>query len=168
MLQGRLRDSAPYGWSGVSKTVEDHLHFTFQRLGGTGLPAESTHAIVAYLNATEIPRPGRPTRWEAQSSSLLDRGRELFASAETGCASCHPNGLSDGQNHAVSPPAPRSPRLALDSPSLRGIKASAPYFHDGRYATLQAMLEAPDHAMGYALHLDREQRLALTAYLESL
>ncbi len=168
MLQGRLRDSAPYGWSGASKTVEDHLHFTFQRLGGTGLPAESTQAIVAYLNATELPRPGRPTRWEAQNASRIEQGRELFASAETGCASCHPNGLSDGQNHAVSPPAPRSPRLALDSPSLRGIKASAPYFHDGRYATLQAMLEAPDHAMGYSLHLDREQRLALTAYLESL
>ncbi|MCS6900100.1 MAG: c-type cytochrome [Polyangiaceae bacterium] len=168
MLQGRLRDSAPYGWSGASKTVEDHLHFTFRRLGGTGLPEESIRAIVAYLNVTELPRPGRPTRWEAQRQALVDQGRELFVSPDTACASCHPHGLSDGQNHAVSSSSSRLSPLALDTPSLRGIRASAPYFHDGRYPTLHAMLEATDHAMGYSLHLDRQQRLALAAYLESL
>lgn len=173
MLQGRLPDSAPYGWSGVSKTVEDHLQFTFQRLGGTGLPAEDTRAITAYLASTRAPRAGRPTRWEDQQKQQIDRGREIFASAEASCASCHPGGLSDGQNHTVSATMPPGrgaipAKLALDTPSLRFIRASAPYFHDGRYGTLQEMLEAPDHAMGYALHLDREQRIALAAYLESL
>ena len=168
MLQGRLQNSAPFGWSGASKTVEEHLHHTFQRLGGTGLTDGETRALAAYLNATVAPRPGRPTRWEEQRKQRVEQGKQLFASAETACASCHIDGLSDGQNHRISRSKGPADRAEFDTPTLRHIGASAPYFHDGRYPTLQAMLEAPDHAMGYALHLDREQRLALVAYLESL
>jgi cytochrome c553 len=171
MLQGRLRDTGPFGWNGSSATVEDHLKHTFQRLGGTGLLDSEVKDLVAYLHGTRAPSPGRPTRWEQQRQALVARGREVFNAAETACASCHPGGATDGQTHRVTPQPPRQSGLTaaiLDTPSLRFIGATAPYFHDGRYTTLEAMLEASDHAMGYSLHLDRAQRLALLAYLESL
>ncbi|MCU0658356.1 MAG: c-type cytochrome [Polyangiaceae bacterium] len=170
MLQGRLQDSGPFGWNGSSATEADHLRHTFQRLGGTGLLDSEVKDLVAYLHGTRAPSPGRPTRWEQQRQARVARGREVFNSAETACASCHPGGATDGQTHQVMPVQGKN-RLAaatLDTPSLRFIGASAPYFHDGRYTTLEAMLEASDHAMGYSLHLDREQRQALLAYLESL
>jgi cytochrome c peroxidase len=48
------------------------------------------------------------------------------------------------------------------------VAGTAPYFHDGRYKTLDEVLTAPDHAMGTATHLGRQDRAALVAYLETL
>ena len=75
----------------------------------------------------------------------------------------HAGGGTNGQAFSVGGDATK-----FDTPSLRGISGTAPYFHDGRFETLDALLASPDHSMGKTLQLTRKDRIALTAYLETL
>ena len=167
MLTGRLGDTAPFSWTGAHATVEEHLKDTIGRLRGTGMPPNELEAIAAYMASLEGPRArkAKPDR-----VALVAQGATLFASAETGCASCHvpDKGFQDGLSHDVDLVVAPGQKRALDTPSLRFLAGTAPYFHDGRYATLEAMLDAGDHQMGHASQLTREQRQALAAYLETL
>jgi hypothetical protein len=56
----------------------------------------------------------------------------------------------------------------LDTPSLRFLSGTAPYFHDGRYATIEALLADPTSRMGDLSTLSAGDRAALAAYLRSL
>ncbi|MEI4902565.1 c-type cytochrome, partial [Klebsiella pneumoniae] len=68
--------------------------------------------------------------------SAVARGEALFRSAAVGCASCHSGAkLTDRQGHNLARDLPES-----DTPSLIGVAASAPYFHDGSAASLDAVL----------------------------
>ena len=64
--------------------------------------------------------------------------------------------------------AAAGPTEGFDTPSLRYVAGTAPYFHDGRYKTLDDVLTAPDHAMGQSTRMSRQDRAALVAYLETL
>ena len=57
-----------------------------------------------------------------------------------------------------------------DTPSLLGIAASAPYFHDGSAATIEALLRdrGAVHGMADTAKLTDEQVADLTAFLETL
>jgi cytochrome c peroxidase len=170
MLAGRVEDTAPYGWMGSSEKVPQHLAKTFERLGGTGLPNDEVTALIDYLKTMAPPR-ARAVPPEAERAKLLARGREIFESSEAACSSCHQKGrgYADGERHDVrsSPSAPGTKEAAFDTPSLRFIAGTAPYFHDGRYKTLDDVLVAPDHEMGNA-RLTRADRAALVAFLETL
>ena len=50
----------------------------------------------------------------------------------------------------------------------RLVGGSAPYYHDGRYATLDDLLRGADGAMGHTAQLSDADRGALVAYLKSL
>ena len=56
----------------------------------------------------------------------------------------------------------------FDTPSLRFVAGTAPYFHDGRYATLRDVLAHTDGTMGATSHLSDEEKDALEAYVETL
>jgi cytochrome c peroxidase len=102
---------------------------------------------------------------------LVADGRALFESSATGCSSCHDarRGFSDGLRHQVTTHAhDKGAPDGFDTPSLRFVAGTAPYFHDGRYKTLEDVLIAPDHAMGESTRLSRRDRAALVAYLETL
>jgi mono/diheme cytochrome c family protein len=120
--------------------------------------------IGAYLASLRAPDGAvRPDR------RLVGRGSEVFHSAEAQCSSCHAGEAStDGESHDVkSGPSERKPR-AFDTPSLRFVSRSAPYFHDGRYASLGEMLSGSDGAMGHTSQLSAEDRAALEVYLRTL
>jgi hypothetical protein len=51
-------------------------------------------------------------------------------------------------------------------PSLRGLAARAPYFHDGSAATLMDVIDFYD--LRFKIHLTEQQRLDLEAFLKSL
>jgi cytochrome c peroxidase len=70
--------------------------------------------------------------------------------------------------HDVGSAAKVDGRGAFDTPSLRGVGRTAPYFHDGRYATLRDLILGVDDTMGRTRHLSADDVDALTAYLESL
>jgi cytochrome c peroxidase len=196
MLAGRLSTSAPFGWTGANKTLAGHVTQTFERLGGTGLdkdpsetesmfrktrrsstsredsseasdtppkdPGPAFRALMAYLGSLRTPVAEPPPH----SAELIARGRSVFfAEGQGACARCHVGGTGvDQQVHNVS----QNVTLALDTPSLRFLRGTAPYFHDGRYETLEELLVASDHAMGHPLRLSQRDRAALTAYLETL
>src|SRR5262249_13510274 len=127
-------------------------------------------ALVDYIS-TMVPPVERAVPKSAEHQKLVARGRELFESAETSCSTCHDAGhaYADGQRHqvAVEREAPTKSE-GFDTPSLRCVAGTAPYFHDGRYKTLDEVLIAPDHAMGESTRLSRQDRAALVAYLETL
>ena len=179
MLVGRLEGTAPYGWSGASKDLGEHLKHTFDRLAGKGLSAREQDDLLAYVAALRTPsdgslREGAPTVVASAGAPpkidpLVARGDALFHDAAAGCATCHlGDALTDGVKHDVKSRARGDVQAAFDTPSLRFVGRSAPYYHDGRYATLADLLRGADGTMGHTAHLSAEDQSALVAYLESL
>jgi cytochrome c peroxidase len=187
LAKSRLEGTAPYNWLGSAETLEANLEQTIvHRLMGSGLQPGELAALTRYV------REGlRPVRVPAPEEPLAARGRELFSDASVGCATCHPAELqfTDGLRHDVESMSateqPRTPRRlwrakgvsvenpelfggAYDTPSLLGLSATAPYFHDGSAATLDEVLEHNGDRMGVTSHLSAEDRAALVAYLKTL
>lgn len=158
LLSGRLVGTHPFKWDGTDATLRDSLRSTMQRLGGFGLPSREIDALASYLEA--LPAVRAPTREAAQ----VARGKQLF-DAE-GCRSCHSGpAYTDRGRHNFSGTLKKS-----DTPSLRGVAASAPYFHDGSAATLEALLRdrGAVHGMADTASLTDEQVADLSAFLETL
>jgi cytochrome c peroxidase len=75
------------------------------------------------------------------------RGMQLFFSSRTGCSACHSginfaNAWVDSEHRSATPVfadigTGRPMRVA----TLRNLAATAPYMHDGRFATLDAVLD---------------------------
>ena len=76
--------------------------------------------------------------------------------------------FTDGNRHDVQSKAKGDPQRRFDTPSLRFVAGTAPYFHDGRYPTLRALLLASDGKMGHTSQLSPHEMDALEAYLRSL
>ena len=117
------------------------------------------------------------------------RGMALFFSKRIGCAGCHSGfNFSGNWRDAAGPTGTAS--FADDGlgvgpvrvPTLRNIALSAPYMHDGRFATLDAVLDhyqrvgtRPDRAHGgqrdrrlKAFTLSDAERADLKAFLNGL
>jgi DNA-binding beta-propeller fold protein YncE len=161
MLAGRLRETAPYGWEGDRQTLMDYIENTVVRLGGKGLSVQETSAIAQFLLAMPAPPPRSVAPWER---ALVERGHDLFEADGTGCTSCHGGEAStDATSHGL-----HDDRSKFDTPSLRFVRGTAPYFHDGRYPTLEALLADPGNGMGHAATLPSLDRAAIAAYLRTL
>ena len=120
-------------------------------------------------------------------SGQAKRGMALFFSRRVGCAGCH-SGFNFAGNWRDVQGATGAPSFADDGtgagalrvPTLRNVALTAPYMHDGRFATLDAVLEHYS-ALGaraqrgerHDLRLPRAplsagERAALIAFLGSL
>jgi cytochrome c peroxidase len=161
VLVGRVVGTHPYKWDGGDPDLTASLTGTMKRLGGFGISKEQTAALAAYLEV--LPKPQTPTR-DAQQ---VARGQKLFDSAEVGCRMCHDGPqYTDQDKHAfqtVTLPE-------ADTPSLVGLAASAPYYHDGSAATLEALLRDRGnvHGMADTAKLSDAQIADLIAFLETL
>jgi len=165
-----LGETAPYNWLGNWDELAD-IELKIRALqAGTGLlegltnpPAGDPHAglspdldtLTAYLltlNGTFTPSQPDPV--------LLEQGMAVFE--QNGCAGCHAgSALIDGQRHDIGTGG------EFDTPTLRWLWQSAPYFHDGRAATLQQVFTLPG-AHQIVGTVSPEDLAALTAYLLSL
>jgi mono/diheme cytochrome c family protein len=159
MLAGRAADTAPYGWEGSRGDLREHIVNTVQRrLVGTGLGDAELDALVTYVKA--LPGPAAPPRPRTAAEA---RGEALFASGEVGCARCHDGpARTDKQAHDIQSGG------TFDTPSLRFVGGTAPYFHDGRYPTLRALLADTDGRMGHTGQLEEAEIGDLESYLRSL
>jgi mono/diheme cytochrome c family protein len=166
ILAGRLAGAAPFGWNGDAPDVSKHLVQTVARLGGSGIDGEDKEALMAYIAAMRAPS-GNVGRGTADS---VERGLAIFKSDEAGCASCHgaAGDMPDGSQHDVKSRANLDLQAKFDTPSLRFVGGSAPYFHDGRYPDLKTLLVKSDGKMGHTKHLSPEGLADLEAYLETL
>jgi hypothetical protein len=159
-LAGHVSDTTPITWLGTVATVVDEVHATSaSRMGGTGPSDAQAQAVAAYVDSIRLPiRPVLP-------ADAVARGEALFKRADVGCVTCHAGAArTDGRNWAVL-----GSEVALNTPTLRGIGGSAPYFHDGSAFTLRDVLErVKDGSMGHTGHLTDAQLDDLEAFLRSL
>lgn len=162
MLAGRVADTAPFGWTRDAKTFHEYVNGTVSRLNGKGFTKEQLDDLQAYV--TSIKPPPRAAGDEA----VVKHGAEVFASS--GCATCHTGAkTTDGTKHkvdAITGTAFTGGNFA--TPSLRFVGGTGPYFHDGRYSTLRALLTSDDSAMGKARDLPASDVDALETYLKTL
>jgi cytochrome c peroxidase len=166
-LAGRLSNAGPFGWFGEHADVRNHLTHTMSRLGGQGFDAKGKtdfDALVTYISRMKAPVAAK----KEMSAGLIAEGHALFHGAKQGCGDCHAEGGTDKRRHDVGTGNNIEARLSFDTPSLLSIAGSAPYYHDGRYKTLDDLLSKADDKMGHAKHLNAKERAAMVAYMESL
>ena len=111
--------------------------------------------LASYLGTLEGPcNPYQP------APSLVERGAEVFD--EQGCVTCHVGSVgTDNQPYDVGTGG------TFDTPSLRWLWTSAPYFHDGSAATLRDVFLLPgEHELVQEVSLSDID--ALLAYLLTL
>ncbi|MEZ4375722.1 MAG: hypothetical protein R3B07_33235 [Polyangiaceae bacterium] len=168
MLAGRLQNTAPFGWFGTHRDLDHHLSITLASLGGRGFNgARGKHdaeALKAWLEVMPA-----PTRTETPKiDPEFTRGAALFFDAKTACSRCHLDGQTDRKRHDVKSGSSAERSTYFDTPNLAFVGATGPYFHDGRYATLAAMLRATDTHMGDSSQLSDSEISALVRFLQTL
>jgi cytochrome c553 len=161
LLAGRITDDAhPFKWDGKDPDITASLTNTVTRLGGTGISEQQAKDLAAFVEGLEPPR--KPT---VDDGNAVARGKKLF-DRDAGCLSCHSGALMTDQNQY-----PIASDLAeVDTPSLVGLAVSAPYYHDGSAATLEALLRdnGTVHDMGDLDGLTDAQISDLVRYLKTL
>ena len=159
-LAGLVSMREPVRWDGDRATVADDALMTSQGLmGGFGLSllqAQDIATFIDFIRSVDNGAPGMP-------SQLALDGRDVFNRQDVGCATCHSGVIfTDKQRYSVV-------GAPVKTPSLLGVAATPPYYHDGSAPTLRAVLEhARSGAMGNTALLTEYELTALEAYLRSL
>jgi YVTN family beta-propeller protein len=123
-------------------------------------------ALALFLDSLETPRSPAPLDAAAQ------RGQAIFSRPALNCLTCHPPPLyTDQRKHDVSTAtADEKIGPAYDTPTLKGLYDSAPYFHDGSAATLRDALTRPSAGSEHDLRarLTEQEMAELSAFLLAL
>jgi cytochrome c peroxidase len=157
----------------------------------TEAPVTMDHAIqaIAAFERTLISGDSPFDRYVFQGdhaalSESAKRGMALFFARQAGCSACH-SGFNftgtwrDDQGDTGKPAFANNGTSTqpMRVPTLRNIALTAPYMHDGRFPTLEAVLDhyfsLGDRASRYDARLPRtaldgQQRADLIAFLNSL
>lgn len=151
--------STPVRWQADIATVAEDAVQTSAEMGGN-LSLADGEAIAAFI---EQLRPvDHPLR--GSSTAEIERGREIFHRPDVGCAGCH-----SGAQYTDKRTYDMLGFQGVATPTLLGIAATAPYFHDGSAKTLRdVLLLARSGAMGNTSQLDEGEMAALEAFLRSL
>jgi cytochrome c peroxidase len=116
-------------------------------------------------------------------SPAARRGMALFFSERLACSKCHAgftfSGPAAWEGHAATGAALEDNGLGgpFHTPTLRNVAVTAPYMHDGRFATLDAVIDhyasggqpSPTRSnliRGFAI--SRDEKADLVSFLESL
>ncbi len=142
------------------------------QIGGRQLDKASTNrmgdmqAILGFPPAPKLDRFGRLIPSKSTAAEL--RGEKLFH-GKARCADCHPAPFyTDNLMHDLCCEDfyPGRAEGFAKTFSLRGIKDSPPYFHDGRLPTLEDTVEFFN--LMFQLKLSAEEKKDLTAFLRCL
>jgi YVTN family beta-propeller protein len=134
-------------------------------------------ALAAYTNSHTVPLSPHTKNG---LSDAAKRGKEIFFSKETACATCHSGPYFTDSNPATKPalhdvntgrsdPSEKMP-LKYDTPTLLGVYRSAPYLHDGTAKTLRDVLTTNNigDKHGKTSHLKADQIDDLVEFLKAL
>ena len=166
----------PFGGDGFLSDAQWNSGTVSQPLGTpkAGLSSD-LDALAAYVSS--LASVGLSPHRNSDGTLTADAvaGKALFASLQ--CGQCHSGpdytDSSSGVLHDVGTLRRRSGEasgaalVGLDTPTLRGLWATAPYLHDGSARTLMDVLTTrnPNGQHGATASLSREQRRQLAAYL---
>jgi YVTN family beta-propeller protein len=146
-----LPETVPYTWSAGWNELADVETKIRWLQAGTGLiddpEVDDPHAgmsvdldlLTQYLITLQAP----PNPYQFPDD-IIQRGREIFEAQS--CMDCHIGPAGTGlQSHDVGTGISDLEKrgTAFDTPSLRGLWQSAPYFHDGSAQTLRDVFELP-------------------------
>jgi cytochrome c peroxidase len=155
-----IADTAPFGWTGASRRLEDQVHVSLTTtMRGHEPSPRQMEALTAYIRALALP-PREPIA----DPEAVARGRDVFES--NACADCHAPpayttaGTRDvGLTDAVG-------NREFNPPSLRGVGRRPALLHDASAASLPDLFRRVRHPDGGEL-TDAEIG-DLTAFLRSL
>lgn len=180
-----IGETLPMHWSGDLDELQDVEDTIRTVQAGTGLATGESYCepscnvglpnagrskelddLAAFMRAVRAPA-GRPI----VDRDAAARGEMLFRDPRIGCATCHVAPLyTDRKKHDVG--TGRGPHerkgTSFDTPSLRGVHDTAPYFHDGRTATLLDVVTAATGQHGNASGLNPGERHDLVEFLRSI
>ena len=187
--RGGTRLHGPVHWTGNFDEIQDFENNIRSHFGGTGFLSDDDFdrgtrsdplgdakaglspkldALAAYVSSlTDVPTsPQRDA--EGRLTAEAETGRRVFA--EQGCGDCHggvgftdsaPGVLHDvGTIGAASGKRSGGPLTGFDTPTLKGVWATAPYLHDGSASTLAQAIKAHDD-----VSLSEDALRALVAYV---
>ena len=130
---------AAYSWAGTAPSLQANIRgIIVNRMKGPEPSAETMEALLAYVNTlTYPPNPflnadGSPTD---AAPAAAKRGYVIFT-IKAGCKACHQPPVYDKKDvEDVGSDG------KFKVPSLRVVSRTAPYFHDGRFATLEQTVQ---------------------------
>ncbi|MFG0296100.1 MAG: hypothetical protein ACF8PG_09365 [Maioricimonas sp. JB045] len=162
LIRGKLNDSLGEPNKGLSRELD---------------------ALAAYANSHDVPLSPYAKNGLSEAAQ---RGRALFFSEETKCATCH-SGRYYSDSGAMTDSGSGQTFLlhdvgtgrddpsekmgtAYDTPTLLGVYRSAPYLHDGSAATLRDVLTTanPEDRHGSTSHLSEQEIDDLVEFLKAL
>jgi len=177
-------ETYPLRWSAEwDESADSEFSIRFEQFG-TGLIEGEMHptlgppnqgrsyeldCLAAYIDSLRVPERRRHILTPAE-----ERGEALFESELTGCAVCHPAPLyTDLRQHDVGTVDGKDAEWfgpSIDTPTLRFLYDSAPYFHDGSARTLYEAITfpSPNDEHNVAGVLTEEQIDNLIRFLEIL
>ena len=128
-------------------------------------PADVDDLLAYTLSLTPESNPNLP-----QLAEAAKRGKVLFE-GKAGCATCHSGPhFTDQKAYDVGITSPNEADACYDTPSLIEAYRTAPYYHDGRAATMKEALTEhdPKHLHGNLKDLTTPEIEDLIAYVLSL
>jgi hypothetical protein len=161
-----VADSGPWAWTGSKNSLDEQIKTSLIISMQTQIPTDELpiERLSAYLK-TLAPAPSlHLARTEMPSHEILAEARTVFETA--GCQNCHAgSALTSRDMYDVGIHDEQGETL-FNPPSLRGVSQRAPYFHDGRAATLAEVLKTSHH--NSEMELSEKQIEQLQLLLESL
>lgn len=164
----------------ISRQYAAHFKRSFSDAPSRHRSAEALASFVRTLRSGNSAWDRHEAGDRSAASADAIAGAELFG-GKAGCAVCHAPPLYTDMRYysfhlADSPTNPdlgrfqvsKTPadRGAFRTPTLRGVSETAPYFHNGSVATLEAVLKVKTDIL--RLQLTAVERSQILAYLEAL
>jgi cytochrome c peroxidase len=174
------RRTAPYGWTAATPTLRQMVvntilgHFKDGATQSADTTAQQAAALEAYVASIKPPTTSFD---QGTMSAAAIRGEDLFQ-GKGACIACHggplftDNGLHNTlvpQRDGWNDPGATTPPGAFNTPTLRDLRNTAPYMHNGVFATLKDVVEFYNARSSIApLNLTPQEIDDLVAYLDSL
>jgi cytochrome c peroxidase len=166
-----IRYTAPYGRDGrIASLREFTRNVIVNEFNGPEPAPRLLDAITAYMEQIDFlpnAKLGPDGRLTGAADAAARRGESLFYRSFAGmgggsCAGCHqPTALFvDHRQHDIGTGG------AFDTPTLLDASFTAPYFHDGRFASFGEVVEYFDDR--FSLGLRHGEKADLAAYLAAV
>ncbi|WP_337174920.1 cytochrome c peroxidase [Paludisphaera sp.] len=137
-----IADTAPFGWTGASRRLQDQIHTSITTTMRGHEPApRQIEALAAYLRSLDPPRPE-----PVADADAVARGRAIFES--NGCADCHaPPAYTTRGSYDVGLVDAVGNR-EFNPPSLRGVGRRPALLHDASVMSLPDLFRQARHPDG--------------------